>query len=48
MDKATVDLLIGVLQSVIKIVEAVDPAAASNKVVVDALKAIEVLQGLGL
>lgn len=48
MDKVTIDLIIGVLQSVIKIVESVDPAAAQNKVVIDVEKAISVIKGIGL
>jgi hypothetical protein len=48
MDKATIDLILGLFESIIKIVEGIDPNAANNKVVVDIQKAIAVIQGLGL
>lgn len=48
MNKTEVDMVIGVLQSVIAIVEKVDPAAAQNKVVVEINNIITTLQALGL
>ena len=48
MDKASIDVIICIINSIIKLVESLDPAIAQNKVVVDLQKAIETIQALGL
>jgi hypothetical protein len=48
VNKVEIDVIIGILQSVIALVEVVDANAAQNKVVVEINSAIAGLQALGL
>ena len=48
ISKAEIDLLLGVLNSVLAMLEGIDPAIAQNKVVLDIQSAIKSLQAIGL
>jgi hypothetical protein len=48
MNKEEIDILIGVLQSVITVAEKINPNLQTNKVIIAVNKGIAVLQGLGL
>jgi len=48
MNKAEIDIVVGILKGVITLVEVVDPAAAQNRVVKEITYAISALQALGL
>jgi hypothetical protein len=48
MNKAEIDIVIGILKSIITLVEVVDPQAAQNKVVIEVQNVINTLQALGL
>lgn len=48
MNKVEVDMLIGILKSILLVVETVDPKAAENKVVIEINNVITTLQALGI
>jgi hypothetical protein len=48
ISKAEVDLLIGVLNSILAMLEGIDPNLAQNKIVMDIQSAIKSLQAIGL
>ncbi len=48
INKAEIDLLLGVLNSVLEMLEGIDPALAQNKIVLDIHSAIKSLEALGL
>jgi hypothetical protein len=48
VNKVEIDVIIGILNSVISLVESIDPESAKNPVVVQIQNAIKVIQGLGL
>lgn len=48
MNPVEIEMVVGLLKSVIALVEAVDPDAAKNKVVIDITAAIDTLQKLGI
>lgn len=48
MSKVEVDMLIGILKSILLVVETIDPKAADNKVVIEINNVINTLQALGL
>ena len=48
MNKVEIDMIIGVLTSVISLLTSIDPALGQNKIVMDIQAAISALQSLGL
>lgn len=48
INKIEIDIALGILKSVIALVESVDPEAAKNPVVIQIENAIKVIQSLGL
>lgn len=48
MNKVEIDILIGVLKSLISLAETLDPNVAQNKFIIEVNNAIAALQALGL
>lgn len=48
VNKVEIDMAINILQSIIALIEKIDPQAANNKIVIDINRAIESIKALGL
>ncbi len=48
ISKAEIDTLIGVINSVLKLIESLDPALMNNRIILDINAALDSLQKMGL